>query len=81
MSNHLVERYKACMVLSGVGDAIGFVLTSCFEVKEIDLLNFGIFVVRYRNGIWQFNTSGKEIHRELNEKFHQIENIHVERMY
>lgn len=54
---------------------------SCFQVKEIDLLNFGIFVVRYRNGTWQFNTSGKEIHRELNEKFHLIENIHVERMY
>ena len=39
------------------------------------------FRTRYRNGIWQFNNSGKDIHRELNERFGQIENIHIERLY
>jgi hypothetical protein len=24
MSNYLLERYKACMILSGVGDALGY---------------------------------------------------------
>jgi hypothetical protein len=35
----------------------------------------------YRNGIWQFNNSGKDIHRELYERFNQIEDIRIERLY
>ncbi len=26
MSNYLLEQYKACMILSGVGDALGYVI-------------------------------------------------------
>ncbi|UJR13601.1 hypothetical protein I4U23_000614 [Adineta vaga] len=55
MSNQLLERYKACMILSGVGDALG-----------------------YRSGIWQFNSNGKDIQRELYERFDQIEDIRIE---
>ena len=39
------------------------------------------FVIRYRNGIWQFNNSGKDIHRELYERFDHIEDICIERLY
>jgi len=42
MTVNLKERYEASMVLSGVGDAIG-----------------------YRNGMWEFCTSGDEIHSQL----------------
>jgi len=38
----LNERYEASMVLSGVGDAVGF-----------------------RNGSWEFCTSGARIHSQL----------------
>lgn len=55
MSNVSLDRYRACLILSGVGDALG-----------------------YRNGIWQFNNSGKDIQRELREKFNRIENIRIE---
>ncbi|CAF0996561.1 unnamed protein product [Adineta steineri] len=54
-SNNLLEQYKACMILSGVGDSLG-----------------------YRSGIWQFNSNGKDIHRELYERFDQIEDIRIE---
>ena len=33
----------------------------------------------YRNGIWQFNSNGKDIQRELYDRFHRIEDIRVER--
>ncbi|KAM8982817.1 ADP-ribosylhydrolase ARH1-like [Ara ararauna] len=39
-----VEAYEAAMVLSGVGDALG-----------------------YRGGLWEYCTSGAQIHRELQE--------------
>ncbi|CAF1137818.1 unnamed protein product [Rotaria sordida] len=55
MSNYLFERYKASMILSGVGDALG-----------------------YRNGIWLYNNSGKDIYREFIETFQQIEHIHIQ---
>ncbi|CAF1218637.1 unnamed protein product [Adineta ricciae] len=54
-TNQLLDRYKACLVLSGAGDALG-----------------------YRSGIWQFNSNGRDIHRELNERFGQIEDIRIE---
>lgn len=42
MLKNLLERYRACMVLHGVGDAMG-----------------------YHNGLWEMNTSGEMIHKEL----------------
>jgi hypothetical protein len=38
-----------------------------------------LFVISYRNGIWQFNNSGKDIQRELYEKFDRIEDIRIKR--
>lgn len=37
------------------------------------------FEIRYRNGIWQFNNSGKDIQKELQDKFKRIETIRIER--
>ena len=42
MSRSVKDRYIACMVLSGVGDALG-----------------------YKNGEWEFCSSGEKIHTEL----------------
>ena len=50
-----VERYKAAMVLSGVGDALG-----------------------YKGGSWEFNHSGKDIHKEL-KQLGGLEKIQVKR--
>lgn len=38
----LLEKFTACMVLHGVGDAMG-----------------------YKNGSWEFNYSGSDIHKQL----------------
>lgn len=40
----MIDRYRACMVLSAVGDAMG-----------------------YKNGDWEFNTSGKIIHQQMSD--------------
>ncbi|XP_057682517.1 ADP-ribosylarginine hydrolase isoform X1 [Corythoichthys intestinalis] len=49
-----VEHYKAAMLLSGVGDALG-----------------------YRNQKWEYNESGPDIHKEL-EELGGLKNIKVE---
>lgn len=40
-----------------------------------------IFVFRYRNGIWEFNNSGKDIHREFYHRFGEFENMHIQRSF
>lgn len=42
MQASLLEKFRACMVLHAVGDAMG-----------------------YKNGSWEFNYSGSDIHQQL----------------